>query len=189
MVIERARIVKMAAPTEDIEALLTSVISYGGQIAAVIHNHVLTCNPSAPDVFEGCVITLNGTTSTLMQILGIVGDHVEHGKNIFSKQGLEYAHLLAVECGNTLLNIETVFGIACLDREERKALKKKQKASVIDLTKLCLDEEAFLKAIEKAGRTWERDGVRQSFSRLHLLQLHLLLVCQVVTVGIVSKDV
>jgi hypothetical protein len=191
VVIEKARIVKMA-PTEDIVALLTSVTSYGGQLSTVIHNHVLTCDPHPGD-FEGYGSALNGISSTLSQILGLVRDHLEHGKNVFSTQGLDYAHLLAAEFGNTLFNIETTVANGCLDREERKALKKKQKsapatvAPVIDLTNLSLDEEAFLKAIEKVSPTREQHDIRKSFSRLHFLQLHLVLLYQVVTFGTLSN--
>lgn len=181
------------AGTENIVVLLTSVARYGGQLTAVFHNYALTCDHLAID-FEGSISIFDATVVTLKQVLELVKDHVENGKDLFSQQGLEYAHLLAVECGNTFVRIETATKEGGLSREERRALKKETNGPptvlpASTLADLTLDEKSFLKSVEKGIRAWKNMDVWDFIKRLHDLQLHLLLVYQVVTVGALSKDV
>lgn len=182
------------ASMENIVALLTSVTAYCGQFVPVLHNYrhdgyYLQIS------FERKVYVIDAAVVTLRQVLGLVKDHVEHGKHLFSPQGIEYTQLLAVECGNTLFSIESITAEGCLTRAERKALKKKQKdtppsaLTVTDLINLSLDEKSFQKTLEKGIEAWELDDVEKSIDRLSDLEVRLLLVYQVVTVAALSKDV
>jgi hypothetical protein len=193
VVIAKARIVKMAS-TENIVALLTSVTAYCGQFAPVLHDYRYD-RYFLQREFEGKVYVIDTAVVTLRKVLGLVKDHVEHGKNLFSPQGIEYTQLLAVECGRTLFSIESKTAEGCLTREERKALKTKQKETppsaltVTDLIDLSLDEKSFQDTLEKEIEAGENLDVEESIDRLSDLQLRLLLVYQVVTVAALSKDV
>jgi hypothetical protein len=189
--VKRDGTVKMAQ-TENIVPLLTSVTNYGGKLAAALHNYVLTCEP-IPMWFEGSLNIVDATVVTLKQVLEVVKDHVENGKNLFSPQGLEFAHLLAAECGNTFLRIVTLTARSNLSREEQTALRSSEGKNpaavpVADLINMSLDEKSFLKTIEKVVGAWKKSDSLDCIERLHDLQLHLLLLYQVVTVGALSKD-
>lgn len=234
VVIKKVKIVVMAPPRATV-ALFSTVTTYSEKLAAVIQNYSFTSNESYQVGFDGALITLNGTIWTLKKLAQFVTDHVEHEKEIFSYQGLEYAHLLITECGNTLFGIETIMTDASLSREERKVLEKEKKKerkeeqkrraekreerkkntpqgklSVMDwlagdsfreknmplgklpvagLLALELNEENILKGLKKGINIWYREPFRRCISRLHILQLHLHLLCQVVQVGALSIDV
>jgi hypothetical protein len=181
---------------DDVAAILTSVAAYGGQLAAVFHNYSLTAE-RIPCGFEGAINILDATVATLKQILAPLNDEAgASGKKLFSEEGLKYVHLLASDCATTLSEVEPAIEEACLERQERKALRKrKKKASYIkfivvpDPLSLKLDEKEFLEKVEKTKWSWAIGDIEKCMERLYELQLHILLVFQVVTVCALSRDV
>jgi hypothetical protein len=181
---------------DNVAAILTKAAAYGGQLGAVFHNYSLTSD-YIPRGFEGAINILDATVATLKQVLTRLKEEVDDEKNLFSQEGLKYVRLLALECATTLAKVEPIISEACLERKERKALlKQRKKASKkektvipIDPTRLYLDEKDFLEKVEKAKWSWALDDIEKCMERLYDLQLHLLLVFQVVTVGALSKDV
>jgi hypothetical protein len=182
------------AKGDDVVEVLASVAAYGGQLAAVFHNYSLTAKRIQRGS-EGAINILDATVATLKQVSKLFTDDVDHGKNLFSQQGVEYARLLAVECGTAFAGIEPIMEEAYLDPRERRALRRKRKSKpelvvpAPDPMKLRLDEKKFLETVERA--IWSRAflDIEKCTERLHDLQLHLLLVFQVVTVHALSKDV
>jgi hypothetical protein len=179
------------AQTDDVPAVLTSVAAYGGQLSAALHLHALTC-ARIPRRFGDNISGIDIVVKTLKELLTLVQNHVEPGKNHFSQEGLEYTRLLAVKCGVTFAKIEVALTESYLDDNERKALKKQRKAAqavpVVDPTKLSLGEN-FLKRTQKWMLAWNDDAIQSCMHRLCDLQVHLTLVFQVVSVGALSKDV
>lgn len=181
----------------DAAAVLTSVAAYGGQLAAVFHNYSLIAERIPPG-FEGAINILDATVTTLKQVLPLVIDEASIGsKRLFSDEGIKYVSLLAFECATTLAKVEPFIEEACLERKERKKLQKQKKKSskkfklvpVLDPLSLKLDEKEFLDKIEKTRWSLAIDDLETCMDRLYELQLHLLLVFQVVTVGALSRDV
>lgn len=172
-------------------ALFRSVANYGGQIAAGFQKNDLTCNPIPVD--DRGIKTIHGTVAALSQLSLLVTDHVEK-KEVFSKQGLEFAHELATHSGKTFVDIANFVLDLGLSRAERKALKKQRKEAsstgtlATDILNAGLDEEAFLKALEEGLRRWPTFEMQQFINRLHQIRLHLHLLSQVVAVGMLSKD-
>jgi len=179
-----------------VAAVLTSVAAYGGQLAAVFHNYSLIAD-TIPGGFEGAINILDATVATLKQVLTLLKDEASSAKpNLFSEEGIKYVHLLALECATTLAKVEPTIEEACLERKERKALQKqKRKTSskklitVLDPLSLNLDKKEFLEKIEKTKWSWATNDIEKCMERLYDLQLHLLLVFQVVTVSALSSDV
>ena len=179
--------------TDNIAAILTSVAAYGGQLAAVFHNYALIAK-KIPCGFEGAINILDATVAVFKQVLSLVEDEIK-SKIIFSEDGLSYVRLLAQESANTLAKVEPILKEACLDREERKS-KRKQKKRAASLSVrgdfnpllLKLDEKHFLETVEKAKWSWATDDIEKCMESLYDLQLHLLLVFEVVKVGVLSKD-
>jgi hypothetical protein len=180
------------AATQDIVALFKRVANYGGQLAAGFQKNDLTGNSIPVD--ETGVNIIHGTVAALSQLLLLVTDHVEQNKEVFSKGGLEFAHKLATESGKAFIDIADTAVDICLSGAERKALKKKRKeassagTSTTDILNAGLDEEAFLKTIEKGSQGWSSFTMKEHVSRLHQIRLHLHLIDQVVNVGMLSKD-
>jgi hypothetical protein len=186
---------------ESVAVLLTSVSSYGGQLATVFHSYALIAEV-VPCGLEGAVNILDATVATLKQVLTLLKDDVEisglkdGGGRLLSEVSLKYVHLLALESARTLAKVEPTLDEACLGRKERKALLKKKKntppkkaASKLDPLSLRLDEERFLEILEKTKWSSATDNLEKDLDRLYELQLHLLLVYQVITVGALSRDV
>lgn len=172
---------------------LTSVAAYGGQLAKVFHNYALIAE-NIPCGFEGTVNILDAAVIVLQQVLTLVKDEAE-GKKLFNGVGLAYAQLLGQQSANTLVKVQPIIAEACLEGKERKAkrnLKKKEARRIIpqeiDLLSLKLDEKAFLKEIEAAKWSRAFDEIEECMERLYDLQLHLLLLYEVVTVGALFKD-
>jgi len=179
---------------QDVAAVLTSVAAYGGQLAAVFHNYSLIAE-TIPGGFEGAINILDATVATLKQVLTLLKDEAS-GDRKFSEEGIKYVQLLALECATTLAKVEPIIEEACLERKERKALQKQKRktsskklVTVLDPLSLTLDEKEFLEKIEKTKWSWATDDVEKCMERLYDLQLHLLLVFQVVTVSALSSDV
>jgi hypothetical protein len=182
-----------AIKTDNVAAILASVAGYGGQLAAVFHNYALIAK-KIPSGFEGAINILDATVAVLKQALSLVEDEVE-GKKVFSEEGLFYVRLLAQESANTLAKVEPILKEACLGREERKSKRKQKKRAELlsaggnfNPLLLKLDEKHFLEIVEKAKWSWATDDIEKCMERLYDLQLHLLLVFEVVKVGMLSKE-
>src|SRR4051794_9889445 len=109
---------------ESVVAVLRSVSSYGGQLAAVFHNYSLIAE-RIPSGFEGAINILDATVTTLKQVLTLL--EARASKKLFSADGLQYVNLLAVECASTLAKVEPAIDEGCLDRKDRKTLQKRKK--------------------------------------------------------------
>lgn len=184
----------------DVAAALTSVISYSEQLTTVFHNYILV-TVFTPVSVEDTISTLNTTVTTLKQVLSLLKDQagvsdVSKGRSsVFNEDGLKYVHLLALEAAKALAAIEPIVEEGCLTRKERKGLLKKRRKNshkkstkVPDISSLKLDEQKFLETVE--ATTWNSVAfeLRGKTERLYDLQLHLLLVHQVATVGLLSQD-
>jgi hypothetical protein len=177
----------------DVASNLSSVAAYGSQLAAVFHNYALIAE-KIPSGFEGAINILDATVTVLKQVLSLVKDEAE-GKKLFSEDGLEYARLLAQESANTLAKVEPIIAEACLGREDRKAKRKLSKKAAskklvtdVDPLSLKLDEKDFLDKVEKAKWSWATNDIEKYMERLYDLQLHLLLLFEVIRIGALSKD-
>jgi len=182
--------------TSNVAATLTSIIDYGGQIAGVFHNFALIAE-TIPSGFEGSINILDATIATLKQVLGLLKDEVESDgkKKLFSEEGLTYVQVLAKECASTLVRVEGATAKAVRDEEhgsrsrKGKKAKKAKKNEVIEIETLKLDEKDFLEKVENAKWRLATDDLEECMERLYELQMHLLLVFQVVTIGVLSQDV
>lgn len=185
----------------NLAAVLTSVSSYGEQLASVFHNYVLS-KDVVPFTLEGAVTILDTTVTTLKQLLGLV----ENGTGVsglsdtenrpFNDVGLKYVSILALETAKNLAKIGPILEEACLGRTERKALVKQRRKTplkkpfnALDALSLTLDAKALLGTIEKSSWTIATRDLQNILPRLHEIQLWLLLVYQVATVGALSRDV
>jgi hypothetical protein len=186
----------MESPTVNHVALMAEkVAAYGAQIAAVFHNHALSAE-RIPRGFEGSVNILDATVTTLKQALSLLKEEAAGSRQkLFNDEAIRYVQLLTSECATSLAKIEPTLIAACLSakdaREKRKAYKKavaKNGEPKIDPFKLALDEKAFLETVE--ATKWSRIyyDIQDCMTRLYDLQLHLLLVFQVVKVGALSRD-
>jgi hypothetical protein len=175
-----------------VAAILKSVAGYGDQLAAVFHNYALIAE-RIPCGFEGAINILDATVAVLKQVLSLVEDE-DAGKRLFSQEGLTYVQLLGQESANTLAKVEPLIAEAGLGRKDRQAKRKQRKrlarkvAVDIDPLSLQLNERDFLTKVENAKWGWAIDEVEQYMERLYDLQLHLLLMFEVVQVGALSKD-
>ena len=177
----------------NVASILTSVAEYSGQLAVVFHNYALITE-KIPCGFEGAINILDATVAVLKQVLSLVKDEAE-GKKLFSEEGLTYVEILAQESANTLAKVEPIIAEACLERKDRKAKRKLSKKAAakklvieVDPLSLKLDEKDFLEKVEKTKWSWAIDDIEKCMERFYDLQLHLLLVFEVVTVGALSKD-
>ncbi len=186
----------MKSPTVNHVALMAEkVAAYGAQLAAVFHNHALSAE-KIPRGFEGSINILDVTVTTLKQASSLLNEEAASpGQKLFSDEAIRYMQLLTSECATSLGKIEPTLIDACLSakdaREKRKADKKavaKNGEPKIDSFKLALDEKAFLETVETTK--WNRVyyEFQDYMTRLYDLQLHLLLVFQVVKVGALSRD-
>ena len=182
----------MMANASHIATSLRSVAEYGDQLGAVFHKHALTAK-KIPRGFEGAINILDATVAVLKPVLDLVNQEAD-GKKFFSIEGLAYVELLVQECANTLAKVEPTMSEAGLEREERKARRKQSKkaakklTTAVDPRSLMLDEKDFLNKVENAQWHWAGEGPMKVMERLYDLQLHLLLISEVVSVGALSKD-
>lgn len=185
----------MATPISEIARKIERLADYGGQIAAIFHNFALNAE-RVPPGHEGGTNIIDSTVTTLKQALQLLNKQATgDGPKLFNEAGLAYLHLLTNECATTLAKIEPLLSRACLTpkeaREKRKADKKNVAQNgepVLDVLEMELDAEAFLQTVELAK--WSRISFdfEQCIERLYDLQLHLLLIFQVVKVGALSRD-
>lgn len=191
----------MDQTSADNVATLTKKVSvYGNQLAAVFHSYGLSAE-RIPRGFEGAINILDATVVTLNRVLGLLESEAEDirdgtGKRHFSEGGLEYVKLLATECATTLAKVEPIVAGACLSSKELKTKRKREKKELakngpvkVDIEGLELDEKVFLDLVENAKWRVAEVDIEDCMERLYDLQLHLLLIFQVVKVGAMSRDV
>jgi valyl-tRNA synthetase len=181
----------MDGKANHVAAILTSVAGYGGQLAAVFHNYALTAEKIPPG-FEGAVNILDATVAVLKQVLKLAKDDAE-GKKLFSVKGLTYVQALAQESAKTMAKVEPIIAEACLHRDEREAKRKQSKKTKkvlteIDPISLKIDEKDFFNKVEAVKWSLAKNAIDNCMERLYDLQLHLLLVSEVVKVGAFWKE-
>lgn len=179
---------------------LQCVISYGGKISVTFHQYA-TIAERLSRGFEGSCGIVGAALSSLKQIESLLqkeakGLEDRTGKELFSTEGLSYTRNVVKEVAKSLVKAEETVIAGCLPRKEFTAhnrCKKKTAAKVeaegnFPVKDLKIEEKVFLGQLEKAK--WNR--IDRTFEdimdRLYDLQLHLLLVFQVVTVGALSSN-
>jgi hypothetical protein len=184
---------------DNVAAITKEVAAYGSQLAAVFHSYALSAE-KIPRGFEGAINILDATVATLNQVLSLLnseagGFEAGTGKKLFSEEGLKYVKLLATECATTLAKVEPIVADACLSSKELKVKRRRDKRELakngpvsVDTGALELDEKTFLVAVESTKWSLATADIEECMERLYDLQLHLLLVFQVVTVGVMSRD-
>ncbi|PVH86049.1 hypothetical protein DL98DRAFT_26694 [Cadophora sp. DSE1049] len=181
---------------ENVLATTSKVADYGGAIATVLTNHAISAK-KIPRGFEGAINLLNATVTTLQQVSSHLSAEAaaspNYEKQVLSRQGLEYVQLLATECAATFVKIPSIMADACLDPKELKAKRKLEKKSVVkgddpklDMNTLQLNKAAFTESIENSDWLLAGDPLEDIIKRLHEIQLYLLLVHQVVSLGQLS---
>ncbi|KAK0128907.1 hypothetical protein ONS95_000853 [Cadophora gregata] len=178
---------------DDVLALTTKIAGYGGAIASVLTNHAISAR-KIPRGFEGAINILSATVSTLQQVSSHLSTEVaaspSHEKQCLSRQGLEYVQLIATECATTFVKIPSIMADACLDSKELKVKRKLEKKLIAngdgpkpDNDALQLNKAAFT---EVSNWRLAGDPLEDVIERLHEIQLYLLLVHQVVSLGQLS---
>lgn len=175
---------------------LEFVSIYAGQLSRVLHRHrlILDIDSIVPIVIEEHICLINSTLGTLNEVLSLLRDDAASNQNrLFSDEGLRYVDILVLECSDILQKIAPTVTKACLKRERRKKRKNARKTKTefilpVAPKELKLDEEKFLNDLEKAMWYRVHDDTDTYMERLKEVQLHLLLVYQVVTVGSLSRD-
>ena len=182
---------------DELVAVVSSVATYGGQIATVFHNYSLVAKVLPRD-FAGANNILNASTSTLKQLLTLLATSNRESERVhlFSEEGLEYVKLIVFEIATILTKIQPAVEEACLSRPERRKLQRQKRraetrnnAAILDPLTLKLDEQVFLERVEKTNWNVAIDDLSEHIPRLYELQLLVLLVFQVGTVAKLSKDV
>ncbi|KAH7314112.1 hypothetical protein BKA65DRAFT_411336 [Rhexocercosporidium sp. MPI-PUGE-AT-0058] len=191
----------MDGPTTDnVVAITRKVADYGSAIASVLTNYSISAK-RIPQGFEGAINIINATIATLQQVSGhlktetaSVEDKQENQKQILNPPGLKYVQLLATECAATFAKIAPIMAEACLDRKQLKAKRKLEKKSLtkkddlkVEIDTLRLDTAAFTEAVEKSNWIRATIPLEAVMARLHEIQLHLLIVHQVVSLGELSQ--
>ncbi|CAG8982253.1 hypothetical protein HYALB_00004487 [Hymenoscyphus albidus] len=175
---------------------LQYVISFGGHISTAFHQYAL--NRAANGCFESSRTMTDAALSSLKQISHLLQDEAQYqkegtGKALFSYEGLSYTRGVVKECAKSLVKTEQTVRDGCLPRKELNAKRRKAKKSApVEVEIVCsdleIDEKAFLNQLEKTR--WPRidSDIRDIMDRVDDLQLRLVLVHQVVTVGLISSD-
>lgn len=189
---------KVLAVQED----ANKVVGYGRQLATVFHQYAAIAK-KVPYGFEGATNILDAAITTLTQILDLLKEETVDpkgftGKKLFSPEGISYVKQLVAECAKTLVKIEPIIADSCLSSREYRAKKRSDKKSLAKdgppsmetvFSSMKLDEKDFLAKLEKMDYIAINMPIERCMDRLYDLQLHLLLVFQVVTVGALSRDV
>ena len=183
----------------EVATITRKIAAYGSQLAAVFHSYALAADKIPPG-FEGAINILDATVATLNQVLSLLeaeAKEVEAGTTtrLFSEDGLDYVMLLAKECATTLAKVEPTVANACLRAKELKARRRREKKTLakngpvaVDINALILDENDFLNIVEAANWKLASTEIEECMERLYDLQLHILLVFQVASVGALSTD-
>lgn len=182
-----------------ISVAVKEVAAYGQKLAAVFHQYALIVE-RIPSGFEGATNILDATVASVNQVSSLLKDEEENAlkassKRHFSPQGILYVRLLISECAKTLAKVQPIVVDACLPRKEYQAKAKRDKKElkkngqpIVLPSELELDEKVFLENVVNTKWSIAIFPLEECMERLYDLQLHLLLVCQVVTVGVLSKD-
>jgi hypothetical protein len=177
---------------------LKSVVSYGTKIASTCHQYALTVD-KIPVQFEGVTNILDASIATLSQVSSLFkdessGQRYKSTDHPLNDEGLSYVAGLVLESARALTMFESVIADTCLPikeyrakvKQDAKALKKNGKEE-IKISTLKLDEKVFMEHLELMKWKLAKD-ITKCVGRLYDIQLCLLLVFQVVTVGALSKD-
>ncbi|TGO38471.1 hypothetical protein BHYA_0074g00190 [Botrytis hyacinthi] len=187
---------KIAATTDVVD--LDSILAYAGRLSFVFHRYRLLSTENEyliPSVVEEHMSLISSIIGTLNEVLGLVkrGYAGKPQNHIFSDDGLQFVSLLVGECAKVLGKIAPTATKAAqkLERKKTRKTAKKTKENIIAPvvpTQLKLDEEKFLNDLETA--VWYRvdNDTHVYLERFKKIQLHLLLVYQVVTVGSLLGD-
>ncbi|KAF7887189.1 uncharacterized protein EAF02_003836 [Botrytis sinoallii] len=177
---------------------LDSILAYAGRLSFVFHRYRLLSTENEhliPSVVEEHISLLSSTIGTLNEVLGLLkredaGKSLNH---VFSDDGLQFVNLLVGECAKVLGKIAPTATKAAqkVERKKNGKMAKKAKENIIAPvvpTQLELDEEKFLNDLETA--VWYRvdNDTYAYLERFKKIQLHLLLVYQVVTGGSLLGD-
>ncbi|KAF5874344.1 uncharacterized protein Bfra_004349 [Botrytis fragariae] len=177
---------------------LDSILAYAGRLSFVFHRYRLLSTENEyliPSVVEEHISLLSSTIGTLNEVLGLLKreDAGKTQNHVFSDDGLQFVNFLVGECAKVLDKIAPTATKAAQKVERKKTRKtaKKAKENIIAPvvpTQLKLDEEKFLNDLETA--VWYRvdNDTYAYLERFKEIQLHLLLVYQVVTVGSLLGD-
>lgn len=184
---------------EAVAAITTSVSKYGSQLASVFHNYALVAE-RPPRGLEGAINILDATVVQLKHILTLLRDesgNIENDgkKRLFSDEGLQYVRLLTLESAATLAKIEPTIVKATADQKYSKPKGRRPGKLVVNkenyavnIESMKLNETAFLDKVEKLRWRYVESSFDDVMERLHDLQLHFLLLFQVVTLGTLSRD-
>ncbi|RAL66300.1 hypothetical protein DID88_005970 [Monilinia fructigena] len=175
---------------------LEIVLVYAGQLSHVLHRYRLTLEIDSivPIAVEEHISLVSSAIGTLNGVLTLLRNKAGTDQiPLFSEEGHRYVNVLVLEYSEILQKIAPITAKACLKRERKKKQKnaKKVKAEVVIPVvpkQLKLDDEKFSNDLENA--IWYRvcDVTDAYMERLKEIQLHLLLIYQVVTVGSFSRD-
>lgn len=177
---------------------LDSILAFAGRLSFVFHRFRLLSTENEyiiPSVVEEHISLLSSTIGTLNEVLGLLKreDAGKTQNHVFSDNGLQFVNLLVGECAKVLDKIAPTVKKAAQKEERKKKQKiaKPPKAEIIAplvSTQLKLDEEKFLNDLEAA--VWYRveNDTYTYLEQFKKIQLHLLLVYQVVTVSSLLGD-
>ncbi|TGO08105.1 hypothetical protein BTUL_0226g00160 [Botrytis tulipae] len=177
---------------------LDSILAYAGRLSFVFHRYRLLSTENEhriPSVIEEHISLLSSTIGTLNELLGLLKreDAGKTQNHVFSDGGLQFVNLLVEECAKVLGKIAPTATKAAQKVERKKTRKTANKAkeniiAPVVSTQLKLDEEKFLNDLETA--VWHRveNDTHAYLERFKKIQLHLLLVYQVVSVGSLLGD-
>jgi len=177
---------------------LKAVLSYGTKLVSGFHQCHL--DDTLPCGFTGFMHTLDATLATLRKVSGLfkdesAGQRYSPADHPLNEDGLSYLQRLVQRTARAFGGFELAIVDACLPTQEYrdkirrdvKFLKKNGRTS-IEISTLNLDEKVFLGQLEHTN--WDRaeDKLDDCLNVLNDIQLCLLLIFQVVTVGALSKD-
>jgi hypothetical protein len=181
---------------------LESVISYGEALVSVFHEYALNAD-KVPRGFDGITNIFDASLATLTKVSSIfkdesLGQRYKATDHPLNEKGLSYVAGLVLESARAWKVIESAIvdtGLSSQEyqtklRRENKALKNGDK-NPIDISTLKLDGKDLLEKLEDMDfRSWNgaEDNVENAVEMLYDIQLCLLLVFQVVTVGAISKN-
>ncbi len=183
------------APTtaQDVSSLLRNVASCNAQFATVFHTFALGKN-GVPRGLESVAAGFDGLGVVVNKVLAALPNGYREGERkrlILSEEGLGYVAVLGRECKKCFVRVERVVlqgqvGDGGEDgRREAEMAEEEADSCVLDLK---LDEKVFLEAVENARWKDIITEIEDCVDRLGDIQLHLLLVSQVVAVGELSRD-
>ena len=184
---------------------LKAVVSYGKKLASVFHQYILSTDGTAYPI--KCINEhIDATLATLTQVSHLFkdessGQRFQPTNHPLNEAGLTYVKGLILESAKTLKQIEFLV----MDATKRNGRKPKsfgtegakaraeanKKETKIVFENLELDEKVFLGCVECVGgmiQGWAQNTFDECGIRLYDLQLTLLLVFQVASVGVLSKD-